>query len=48
VLSWDIKAQTSPHNPVSICEPDLSGDEIKKQYWSLLDEVAKMIPLWQD
>ena len=30
VLTWDIKAWTSAHNPVSICGPDLSGDEIKK------------------
>ena len=30
VLAWDIKAWTSAHNPVSICGPDLSGDEIKK------------------
>ena len=30
VLAWDIKAWTSAHNPVSICGPDSSGDEIKK------------------
>jgi len=30
MLSWDIKAWTSAHNPVSIYAADLSRNEIKK------------------
>jgi hypothetical protein len=30
VLSWDIRAWTSCHNPPAICGPDLNGEQIKE------------------